>query len=149
VTGLCVGRAWVGDRARDLDPWRDTGVELHGPAVADVEDAFAEAWATAGDALPEEAAAATGTPGAAGDVALGVVATVPNTAGLFRVDQLVAAMARHTLWLTDAYYAGTTPYVQSLRAAARDGVDVRLLVPGATDLPIVRSISRAGYRPLL
>ena len=45
-------------------------------------------------------------------------------------------MARHTLWLTDAYYAGTTPYVQSLRAAALDGVDVRLLVPGATDLPI-------------
>jgi cardiolipin synthase A/B len=149
VTGLCVGHAWVGDPARDRDPWRDTGIELHGPAVADVEDAFAEAWATAGDPLSEEAAAAAGTPGAAGDVALRVVATVPNTAGLFRVDQLVAAMARHTLWLTDAYYAGTTPYVQSLRAAALDGVDVRLLVPGATDLPIVRSISRAGYRPLL
>jgi cardiolipin synthase len=39
--------------------------------------------------------------------------------------------------------------VQALRAAAKDGVDVRLLVPGATDIPLVRPLSRAGYRPLL
>src|SRR5678815_4298680 len=83
------------------------------------------------------------------DVALRVIATVPNTAGLLRIDQLVAGLARRTLWLTDAYYAGTTPYVQALRAAARDGVDVRLLVPGATDIPTIRLVSRAGYRPLL
>jgi cardiolipin synthase len=85
----------------------------------------------------------------AGDVSLRVVATVPNTAGLFRLDQLVAAMARQRLWLTDAYYAGTAAYVEALRAAARDGVDVRLLVPGATDIPLIRPFSRAGYRPLL
>ena len=40
-------------------------------------------------------------------------------------------------------------YVQALNAAAGDGVDVRLLVPSATDLPILRPVSRAGYRPLL
>jgi cardiolipin synthase A/B len=62
---------------------------------------------------------------------------------------MVTAMARRTLWLTDAYYGGTAPYVSALRAAARDGVDVRLLVPGASDIPIVRLFSRAGYRPLL
>jgi cardiolipin synthase len=39
--------------------------------------------------------------------------------------------------------------VQALRAAAQDGVDVRLLVPGASDIPIIRPFSRAGYRPLL
>jgi cardiolipin synthase len=44
---------------------------------------------------------------------------------------------------------GTTAYVQSLRAAARDGVDVRLLVPGASDIWVLRGLSRAGYRPLL
>src|SRR4029079_14972744 len=38
----------------------------------------------------------------------------------------------------------------ALRAAARDGVDVRLLVPGrGSDLALMQSISRAGYRPLL
>ena len=58
-------------------------------------------------------------------------------------------MARRTLWLTDAYYGGTAPYVQALRAAALDGVDVRLLVPGASDIPLLRPFSRSGYRPLL
>ena len=76
-------------------------------------------------------------------------ATIPNTAGLFRLDQLIAALARERLWLTDAYYAGTTAYVQALLAAARDGVDVRLLVPNGTDIPLLRPLSRAGYRALL
>ncbi|HEX5418658.1 MAG TPA: phospholipase D-like domain-containing protein, partial [Gammaproteobacteria bacterium] len=66
-----------------------------------------------------------------------------------RVDQLVAALATSRLWLTDAYYAGTTSYVQALRAAAKDGIDVRLLVPNSTDVPLLRPLSRAGYRALL
>jgi cardiolipin synthase len=45
---------------------------------------------------------------------------------------------------------GTPSYVQALRAAARGGVDVRLLVPGrGSDIAMVQAISRAGYRPLL
>ena len=39
ITGLCVGMEWVGDQARKIDPWRDTGVEVRGAAVADIEDA--------------------------------------------------------------------------------------------------------------
>jgi cardiolipin synthase len=39
--------------------------------------------------------------------------------------------------------------VQALRAAARDGVDVRLLVPGSSDIPALSPLSRAQYRPLL
>jgi cardiolipin synthase len=151
VTGLCVGRAWVGDPAHGIAPWRDTGVELRGPAVADCEHAFADAWAAAGEPLPPADDAVVEEHSLADDpgVSVRVVATIPYTAGLFRVDQLVAAMARNTLWLTDAYFAGTAPYVQALRAAAADGVDVRLLVPGASDIPLVRLFSRAGYRPLL
>ncbi len=149
VTGLCIGQAWVGDPARHRDPWRDTGVEICGPAIADVEDAFADSWAATGDLLPAEDTAPVKPKAVNAGVALRVVATVPSTAGLFRVDQLVAGLARRTLWLADAYYAGTTPYVQALRAAAEDGVDVRLLVPGSSDVPIVSPLSRAGYRPLL
>jgi cardiolipin synthase len=62
---------------------------------------------------------------------------------------LVAAGARKYLWLTDAYFVGTTMYVQALRAAAQDGVDVRLLVPSASDIPVVSALSRANYRALL
>jgi cardiolipin synthase len=149
VTGLCVGKAWVGDPARGIEPWRDTGVDVRGPAVADIEEAFADAWAASGPPLPYEEPVSPADPGPAGDVSLRVVATIPYTAGLFRLDQLVAALARERLWLTDAYFAGTTPYVQALRAAAQDGVDVRLLVPGSSDLPMLRPVSRAGYRPLL
>ena len=76
-------------------------------------------------------------------------AGMPSTAGLYRLDTLVASLARTSLWLTDAYFAGTTPYIQALRAAARDGVDVRLLVPGASDTPFMPALTRAGYRSLL
>ena len=148
VTGLCVGRAWVGDPARGVPPWRDTGVEVHGPAVRLIDEAFRAMWALLGEPVPVDDAMREPDV-LEGDTALRIVATVPSTAGLFRVDQLVAALARERLWLTDAYYAGTTSYVQALRAAARDGVDVRLLVPNGTDIPLLRPLSRAGYRTLL
>jgi cardiolipin synthase len=147
VTGLCVGRAWVGDPGRNIEPWRDTGVEIRGPAVAEIESAFARMWAQTGDPVPD--GHAIGPPAAVGEVTLRIVASEPATAGMLRLDQLVAGLARKRLWLTDAYYAGTPSYVQALRAAAKDGVDVRLLVPNATDLPIIKLFSRAGYRPLL
>lgn len=150
VTGLCIGQMWVGEPKKKIDPWRDTGVEVRGPAVYDVEHAFAQIWSMMGEPLPDyEMNYAADRPATVGSVSLRIVPTVPATAGMFRFDQLVAAIARQRLWLTDAYYAGTTPYVQALRAAARDGVDVRLLVPNATDIPILRPLSRAGYRPLL
>jgi cardiolipin synthase A/B len=149
IAGLCVGRMWVGEPEKHIEPWRDTGVEVHGPAVGDIERAFAAVWAMMGDPIPRDGLTGVMPLSPAGKVSLRVVATVPATAGLFRLDQLVAAMARKTLWLTDAYYAGTTAYVQSLRAAAQDGVDVRLLVPNATDIPFLRPLSRSGYRTLL
>jgi len=147
ITGLCVGKRWEGIPEKNLEPWRDTGIEVRGPAVAEIETAFAQVWAMTGERLPEKPASANPDP--AGKAALRIVATVPATAGMIRVDQLVAALARERLWLTDAYYAGTASFVEGLGAAARDGVDVRLLMPNATDVPLVRPLSRAGYRPLL
>lgn len=147
ITGLCVGRVWKGDPKRGIAPWRDTGVEIRGCAVADVERAFARMWALTGEPLP--ASARIETPAPAGDMSMRIVATEPATAGMLRLDQLIAALARERLWLTDAYYAGTTSYVEALRAAARDGVDVRLLLPNSTDIPLLRPLSRAGYRALL
>src|SRR5690242_12471061 len=149
ITGLCVGRMWEGIPEKKIEPWRDTGVEVRGKAVADIERAFAQVWAMIGEPIPEAELVSRDVLDPAGDVSLRVVASVPATAGLLRVDQLVAALARQRLWLTDAYYAGMTTYVQALRAAAQDGVDVRLLLPNGTDIPLLRPLSRAGYRPLL
>jgi cardiolipin synthase A/B len=149
ITGLCVGRRWVGNPERNIAPWRDTGIEIRGPAVADAEEAFANVWVETGDPLPTDEIPDRDSIEAEGEVSLRVIPTSPQSAGTYRLDQLIAALARHTLWLTDAYFIGTTAYIQALKAAAKDGVDVRLLVPGATDIPILRAVSRAGYQPLL
>lgn len=149
VSGLCVSARWEGDAARGVAPWRDTGIEITGPAVADLERAFGQVWATCGAPLVEEAYTDAATLPQTGDTTLRVMANQPNHANLYRLDQLIATMATRTLWLTDAYYVGLVSYVQALRAAALDGVDVRLLVPGVTNLIAVSPLSRAGYRTLL
>jgi cardiolipin synthase len=155
VTGLCVGTPWTGDPAKGKEPWRDTGVELRGPAVREVALAFANSWACAGEPLPAEALPPRNLPPEAqpepaGDVPVRVVASVPGTAELYRLDLLIAAGATRNLWLADAYYAGTSAYTEALAAAARDGVDVRLLVPGrGSDIAVMQAVSRSGYRQLL
>jgi cardiolipin synthase len=149
VSGLCVGLMWVGDPRSGIEPWRDTGIEITGPAVHELERAFAQMWAACGHPMPAEEIPPMRSDPGAGDVALRIVASLPNLAGIYRLDQIIAAAARDTLWLTDAYFAGTTPYIQALSAASRDGVDVRLLVPQASDIPVMRALSRTGYRPLL
>jgi cardiolipin synthase len=149
VSGLCVGKQWVGNPAAGVEPWRDTGLELRGPAVADVERAFARAWAAAGGVQEPGEVPEPRVPPPAGDVELRVIASEPWSARMMRLGQLMAGAARRRLWLTDAYFAGTPEYVQALRSAAGDGVDVRLLVPGTSDIPLVQAFTRAGYRPLL
>jgi cardiolipin synthase len=148
ITGLCVGDEWAGDPGRGIPQWRDTGIEVEGPAVARIERAFAELWAQVGPPIPAGERRSEPVP-VAGEIAMRVVASEPYRAELLLLDQLIAAAARETLWLADAYYSGVPSHVQALRSAALDGVDVRLLLPGATDLPVVRVFSRAGYRVLL
>jgi cardiolipin synthase len=150
VSGVCLSTQWCGDPERRFEPWRDTGVEIRGPAVAELEQAFAQVWLACGGgplAVGDMTAPDANSP--AGNVAVRVIAGTPNAAGVFRLDQVIASIARQYLWLTDAYFVGLSPYVQALCAAARDGVDVRLLVPGASDIPALQTLSRAGYRPLL
>lgn len=145
VSGLCVSRKWEGDVAKSVTPWRDTGVMVKGPAVAAMDQAFVQQWSRTGAST-----AVTVPPAAvAGNSAVRVLVSEPNSGRLFQIDQLIASMASETLWLSDAYYVALAPYAQALRAAAHDGVDVRLLVPGNSDVPWLAGLSRAGYRPLL
>ena len=53
IAGLCVGKEWVGDPVRGIEPWRDTGVEVRGNAVAEIERAFAHIWASMGPPIPD------------------------------------------------------------------------------------------------
>lgn len=147
VGGLCISSRWEGDAKRERQPWRDTGVKLQGPIVRDVMLAFADSWASCGTELPEEALSCFAKQ--AGEVEARLIATTPATANMIRLDLLVASFARRTLWLSDAYFMGSGLYITALKQAARDGVDVRLLVPRSSDIGWIATISRTLYRPLL
>ncbi|HEY7482213.1 MAG TPA: phospholipase D-like domain-containing protein [Gemmatimonadales bacterium] len=144
--GLCIGCEWTGDGA-NRHPWRDTAIRIAGPASAVLDQSFARAWAAAGPPLPAEEAAGRVTPEGDGEVR--VIAGEPGRERAFRVIELLAAGSVERLWITDAYMVAPPRLFQALRDAARDGVDVRMLVPGSSDLPLIRNLSRIGYRELL
>jgi cardiolipin synthase len=150
--GLCIGHDWMGDPSRNIPPWRDTAIEIRGPAVAHIDAAFADSWAAAGSrkyrSHETPPASALGPDGGDG-VDISVIAGRPDGMGLYRLEQLVAEIAGRSLWLTDGYFVATTAYVRSLANAARAGVDVRLLVPGSSNWPLVGALSKSAYRPLL
>lgn len=149
VTGLCVGQDWVGHPDRGIPGWRDTGVMITGPAVADVEVSFAEVWKTIGSPLEKNRLARSEDIAQTGSIAMRVVQSVPGAANIYRMDQLLATAARESMWFTDAYFIGLPSYLQGLKDAAEDGVDVRILVPQSTDITLIRDTTRSTYRPLL
>ena len=145
--GLCIGNEWAGDPARGRRPWRDTMVAVTGPAAAALDDAFASIWRRAGAPLPPDELEAD--PVECGSSTARVVSGVPGRARMYRAVQLLTASATDRLWITDAYLIAPPPLYASLLDAARAGVDVRLLVPGTSDLPVLRNFTRIGYRELL
>jgi cardiolipin synthase A/B len=149
ISGLCVGRMWMGEPHKHLDPWRDTGIEIVGPATAAGERGFAESWSLFGGGTEPVEYPDEQTIAPAGDVPLRLIYTEPFSASMLRVDLLVAAMARRRLWISDAYFIGHGPYVLALQQAARDGVDVRLLLPQGSDVGWTVPVSRTLYRTLL
>jgi len=145
--GLCIGDEWAGDPERGRLPWRDTMLSVCGPAVAVLEGSFARVWATMGAPLPSDALVPASEP--CGTSALRVVDGVPAQSRAYRAVQMLAAAARERLWITDAYLVAPPPLYAALVDAAKSGVDVRMILPGTSDLPVVRTFSRIGYRDLL
>jgi cardiolipin synthase len=146
IGGLCIGCEWIGD-GDAIPPWRDTAVRVGGPAAAVLDQAFARTWAVAGARLADEEQAGRVTPEGDGEVR--VIVGEPGRERAFRVIELLAAGSMERLWITDAYMVAPPRLFQALRDAARDGVDVRMLMPGSSDLPLIRNLSRIGYRDLL
>jgi cardiolipin synthase len=145
--GLCIGDEWAGDPERGRMPWRDTMLAVRGPAVAALDGSFGRVWASAGAPLPPDVLAPISDP--CGTSALRVVDGVPAQSRAYRAVQLLAAAAQERLWITDAYLVAPPPLYASLVDAAKSGVDVRLVLPGTSDIPVVRTFSRIGYRDLL
>jgi phosphatidylserine/phosphatidylglycerophosphate/cardiolipin synthase-like enzyme len=149
ISGLCLGRMWTGEPKKGREPWRDTGLEIAGPATAHAERAFATSWRFAGGQIEDREIPDPDAIGPAGPVNLRIIPSMPFAATMLRVDLLVAAMARRTLWIADAYFLGHGPFVDALRQAAHGGVDVRLLLPQGSDVGWTVPLSRTLYRTLL
>jgi cardiolipin synthase len=147
--GVCIADGWLVTSPETGLPYRDTAVSLRGPAVADVERAFAGVWDTCGDPLPDDERPWAERIPAAGDEAVRVVVQEPRKLRTLRMLELLTAGVERRLWVTDAYFLSVGILTQSLMSTARDGVDVRVLVPATNDLPWIGMLSRTGYRQFL
>lgn len=149
IGGLCISSLWEGDEAKGIPQWRDTGIRLKGGIVNDAISAFAETLYTEKISLPANLSSANQNQMINGNVAARLIATTPASANMMRLDLLIISLARQTLWITDAYFMATGMYLNLLKSAAADGVDVRLLVPKTSDIRWIGTVSRTQYRPLL
>ncbi|HYO55916.1 phospholipase D-like domain-containing protein [Archangium sp.] len=129
--------------------WRDTHVHVEGPAVRQLQQAFARDWLEAGGGLLPESAFPTLEP--RGEARAGFVASTgsPSLSHSERMVQVLMAAARRRLWLTSACFVPTTATVDTLIRKARAGVDVRILVPGYEATSGVLAAQRSSYERLL
>lgn len=129
--------------------WRDTHARIVGPAAWEMAVVFAEGWGWAlGRPFPIEPLVTD--PTAAGSDVL-VLDSRPWRGHLETASALAASAgaARTTLWITNAYFAPQRVTIELLSRAARRGVDVRLLLAGLTDVPLVRHAGHGFFDELL
>ncbi len=128
-------------------PWRDTHVEVHGPAAWGMATVFTEAWLVARGAPVELQPLAPES----GGVPILVLDSRPGRGHGETASVLAATVAatRKRLWITNAYFSPRRRAVEVLGEAAGRGVDVRILLPGLSDVPLVRHAGHGHYAALL
>ncbi|HVN33010.1 MAG TPA: phospholipase D-like domain-containing protein [Thermoanaerobaculaceae bacterium] len=148
--GLAIDDRWAGD-ARNPDEWRDTVVRVEGPAVLLLQRVFLEDWLyTTGEVLdgPRQFPVAQEV----GDVKAQAVASsrTSQLSGAKLHYYIPMQAARDHIWIENAYFLPDKDIRVALCAAARRGVDVRVVVPGEhIDIKAVRYAARGYYEELL
>ncbi len=149
--GMNVADEYGSSAGRAGTAWRDTHGRLEGSAAWELAVVFSEGWDRAGGGpldlppLPWDAAAAP--PGA---TAL-VLDSSPGRGHAESASALAAILgaAREYVYLTNAYFAPARGAIEIFGEAAARGVDVRLLLPGRSDVPLVRHAGHGFFRELL
>jgi cardiolipin synthase A/B len=148
VGGINMSRAY--ETAQDQRRWRDTDLQVAGPAVAHLQRLFLDHWAAHGGAsLPRRGFFPALVP--RGQERVAIVGSSPQGQGPRFHDVLLAALraARHRIWLTAGYFLPTPALMQELVRAASRQVDVRLLLPSHNDSVAALAVQRSSYARLL
>ena len=130
--------------------WRDTDIQIEGPAVAELQKLFADTWLKQkGPALAERAS----LPGRKeqGKALVRVVGSTPGESNRIPFVVYVSAIsfAEHSIHLTNSYFIPDQQTEKAVIEAAMRGVDVRIVVPGVTDSKIALYAQRHHYARLL
>lgn len=153
VGGHNVGVEYLGAKP-PLSPWRDTHIEVRGPAVANIQFVFTEDWYWATQELPDCEPPAVAS--RQDNMFCLAMPTGPadrqETCSLFFVEAINAA--RRRLWITTPYLIPDEAVFSALRLAVLRGVDVRIMIPSRRDHYVVFEAStlyaydaiRAGIR---
>jgi cardiolipin synthase len=147
--GVGIGDEWLGD-ARSPREWRDNHYRIEGPAVSELQAAFAEHWIEAtgellmGDRFFPAIARA-------GDKDAQIVVSSANRRNVMHLMLMTAlAAAEKTIRIGTPYFVPDEVTRRQLLAARQRGVDVQIIVPGSrTDARIVRNASRHFWGEML
>ncbi len=146
--GMNVGNEYGSSRHGHGLSWRDTHVRVEGPAASELALVFCEGWERSGGA-PLPALPAAGTQ--PGDARILVLDSWPGRGHGETASVLasIVAAARKRLWITNSYFAPNRMTIRLLRRAAQRGVDVRLLLQGPTNWPVLRCAGQGSFSGLL
>ncbi len=132
-------------------PWRDTDVEVSGPAVSQLERLFVEHWrAQHGTPVPDVVDLPI-VPGAKGDSVVRFIGSTPDhTIPLYYVT-LISTLrsAEKSITADAAYFVPTKDELEALIDAARRGVNVTLILPDKSDSSLSLAMGHACYGRLL
>lgn len=145
---------WRGSSAHGTDrtkeAWRDTQIQIDGPAVAEFQRLFMGTWERQkGGALPPRNYFPKVGP--RGDEIVRVIGSTPEHPDYEIYLTFLSALlhADHSAYLTFAYFVPDKQLLEALKNAAKRGVDVKLILPGFTDSGPVFYAARSHYAELL
>jgi len=129
--------------------WRDTHVQIEGPAVAEFQKLFLETWAR--EEGPESDRNYFPPLKQEGNELMRVIGSTPGRMNRITYMMYVSAFtyAEHSIHLTTPYFVPDEQIINALTHAAERGVDVRIILPGASDSVLVFYAGRSYYTRLL
>ena len=131
-------------------PWRDTDVQIEGPAVAEFQKLFLDTWLkqsgpklSARNYFPDLKEK--------GNALVRAIGSTPGENNRITFIAYVSAItfAEHSVYLTNAYFIPDDQILDAFTDAAKRGVDVKIILPSITDSSLALSAQRYNYSELL